>query len=397
MKSIRNYFSRFVNRIAIRLRKTAFAVLERISLSPGENKLLVVRLDAIGDYILFRNELPELKRSKRFENHKITLLGNILWKELSEHTDKQFVDEFIWVNPKKLFSQEEYPFEQLKLLTRLKLKRFSVVLHPVHSRMLETDIFLSKIKTPQLIGSRGDETNYKAGEKSKADALYSELIDVPDHSNFEFFRNAHFISKLTGNPIEQFKLRLDLNTKPESNKFIIIISPGAGHAVRRWPIDQFGEVCRQLGSIYQSAFFYICGTGDEKELGEHILAKTNKENIRNMCGKLTLLQYAELIKEASLVISNESSSVHFAAALDTPAVCISNGNMFGRFNPYPPEVSRNIKTIYSDDSFLNTALFAANVERTRIRSVEDISLVTAEKVTEAAVRLLQDKIKADSK
>lgn len=394
MKSIGNYFNQFVSRIAFRFRKETHAILRSFSLPSRGKKLLVVKLDAIGDYILFRNALTELKKSKRFGEHKITLLGNSLWKELAENLDNEVIDEFIWIDPKILLNQSEFTSAQLKLLTKLKLRRFTVILHPVHSRMLDIDHFLSSIKAFSLIGSSGDETNYKLGEKSKGDQLYTELIEVPDHSTFEFYRNAHFISKLTGITPDSFRLKIDLNTTLKSN-ISIIISPGAGHLSRRWPIEKFVDVILQLNSAYRSAFFYICGSGADKELGDRILTLTMKENIQNMCGKLSLMQYADLVNQASLVISNESSSIHLAAALNTSAICVSNGNMFGRFNPYPFELRNNVQTIYSSESFLDPEQFNSNVERTRIRSTDDISKIPAEKVIEAAITFLQQKTKSN--
>ena len=39
--------------------------------------LLLIRLDAIGDYILFRNFIEELKKDEKYKHYSITLLGNI--------------------------------------------------------------------------------------------------------------------------------------------------------------------------------------------------------------------------------------------------------------------------------------------------------------------------------
>lgn len=378
-----------MRRISLRFKKEVNTILTKVSLPPIGNRLLVVRLDAIGDYILFRNSLQEIKKSKRFNEHKITLLGNSLWKDLAERLDSGTVDEFIWIDPGQLIHQPEFSVYHLKLIIKLKLKRFSVIIHPVHSRILKIDKFIAAIKTPVSIGSRGDETNYQLNEKATGDSLYTELIEVPDHANFEFYRNAHFVSKLTEIAPDALKLQINLNIKPKKTNSIII-SPGAGHLSRRWPVEKFAEVILKLNSAYPSAFFYICGSGSDKDLGDAILKQTMQENIQNICGQLTLIQYAELVNQARLVISNESSSIHLAAALDTPAICISNGNMFGRFNPYPANMGKNIQTIYSSDSFLKPNLFEINVERTRIRSTDDISNALTAKVVEAAHEILQN-------
>ncbi|MDW8465862.1 MAG: hypothetical protein RML35_06685 [Chloroherpetonaceae bacterium] len=60
--------------------------------------LLILRLDEIGDYVLFRNFLKEIRESERFKDYKITLCGNAAWKDLAEAFDKESVDEFIWIS-----------------------------------------------------------------------------------------------------------------------------------------------------------------------------------------------------------------------------------------------------------------------------------------------------------
>ncbi len=53
------------------------------------NTLLLIKLDSIGDYILFRNFLSFIRKNHKFSNHRITLIGNIIWKDLSETFDNE--------------------------------------------------------------------------------------------------------------------------------------------------------------------------------------------------------------------------------------------------------------------------------------------------------------------
>ena len=67
------------------------------------------------------------------------------------------------------------------------------------------------------------------------------------------------------------------------------------------------------------------------------------------CGRTTLQEFAGVIAEAQLVVTNDSSTVHLAAALDRPAVAILGGGHFGRFLPYPEAAgaaSRHIHAVY---------------------------------------------------
>src|ERR1700734_1406368 len=61
-------------------------------------KLLILRLDDIGDYLLFRNQLRTYRASDRWKGHRITLLGNNSWRPIFEAFDSHAVDDVIWVD-----------------------------------------------------------------------------------------------------------------------------------------------------------------------------------------------------------------------------------------------------------------------------------------------------------
>jgi len=92
---INYYYTRIVKRL--------YSLLETIWLKRPlifikKRTLLILRLDSIGDYILFRNFIPYLKTSEKYKNYKITLCGYLWWKELSENLDAKYISEFIWVD-----------------------------------------------------------------------------------------------------------------------------------------------------------------------------------------------------------------------------------------------------------------------------------------------------------
>ena len=51
-----------------------------------DKTLLLIRLDDIGDYLLFRNQLRMYKRSPRWQKHVVTLLGNVSWEPRPSRT-----------------------------------------------------------------------------------------------------------------------------------------------------------------------------------------------------------------------------------------------------------------------------------------------------------------------
>ena len=79
--------------------------------------------------------------------------------------------------------------------------------------------------------------------------------------------------------------------------------------------------------------------------------------------------------------------MHFAAAVGTPFICISNGNHFGRFNPYPKEMHIKCKYIYPDD-IENNLNHLDYLEKYRYDSNLDIDSISPIKIIKALPELL---------
>ena len=71
--------------------------------------------------------------------------------------------------------------------------------------------------------------------------------------------------------------------------------------------------------------------------------------------------------------------MHFAAAVGTPFICISNGNHFGRFNPYPKEMNINCRYFYPEDVEKNLDDLKY-LEKYRFDSDLDINSISPNKI-----------------
>ena len=91
---------------AIFIKFVIFSIIDFLAISKAPRvytkTLLLVRIDSIGDYVLFRNFIGIIKKSEKYKDYKITLCGNIAWKELAETFDREFISDFVWIDSKKL-------------------------------------------------------------------------------------------------------------------------------------------------------------------------------------------------------------------------------------------------------------------------------------------------------
>ncbi len=89
---------------------------------------------------------------------------------------------------------------------------------------------------------------------------------------------------------------------------------------RRWPRRGFIQLGRSL--LAKHAFdLVLVGTARERPYVERVEAELNSpDRVHNLCGLTDLPQLASLLRDAAMVISNDSGPVHLASSLDVPVV-----------------------------------------------------------------------------
>ena len=312
------------------------------------NTLLLVRLDAIGDYVLFRNFIEVLNKSNKYKDYKITLCGNITWKDLAENYDKNFIDNFIWVDRRKFTRNPIYRFRILRFISQY---GFEIAIQPTYSRgFFYGDAVIRASGAKERIGSECDLSNITNWQKMISDKYYTILVPTTEESIFEFFRDKEFFEYILEEKIKlnrpNFKINREAVKIPIYNPYTVIF-PGAGDKFRRWQSYKFAEVADYIYQEYRGNIV-IAGSKSDRILAEDIKKKTKNANIINLSGKITLTQLVNLIKNAKMLISNDTCAVHIAAAVGTKTVSISTGFHFGRFDPYPKEIFNKIIYVYPD-------------------------------------------------
>jgi ADP-heptose:LPS heptosyltransferase len=367
-----------LRKIKLKILSIVYNQIKYIKLPISSKRLLIVRLDAIGDYILFRNFIYEIKKSKKYSEYSFSLLGNISFKDLAEFFEKDIIDKFYFINIQDIngiLSSNLY--QRLKLIFKFKIKRFDILINPVHSRLLSFDLFFKELGAKEMIASTGDLVRFSSVEQYNVSSkVYSSLIKVPDEQNFEYYRNQVFCNNLLGTHV---KVDIILNIPDTTYKYLtkptIIIVPGAGANFRRWNPKNFSIFVDNIMRAYNNIFqFIILGPLNEKNLASEVIQYSEyPEYIIDYTGKTNLVEMVYLIKEAEFLISNETSAVHIAASVKTPTVCISNGNHFGRFNPYPKDVFQYITTVYPSNIFYDSSKRQKLISMTRIKSEININ------------------------
>lgn len=348
-----------------------------------KNTMLVTRLDSIGDYILFRNFLNVLKQSVKYKNYLITLCGNISWKDLAESFDSDVVHDFIWINRKNFYSNLIYKY---KILKNIYKRGFDVAIDSAYSReVLYSDVIIKASKANIKIGSKGSLDKHAFWKRRFfSDSFYDLIIDQTEDILFEFLRNREFFEKVIEQNISMIKPQLNLSgykcniDLPE--KYIVIF-PGSNDIKRRWNISNYAEICRYLIAEY-SVSIVIPIAANEKIMAEEIKKKVNSDKVIDLSGKTDLSELAKIIADCVLVISNDTSAVHIAAAVDRKFLCISSGLYYGRFLPYPKSVFSKGEYVFPEGVRKNLENEELNLDKNLINAEFNINKISVEQVKE---------------
>lgn len=314
----------------------------------GNAGLVVVKLDGIGDYILFRNFLKLVKQSKKYSACEVTLVGNVKFKDLAEEMDSAYVDHFIWVDRDKIFHNLGFNRDMTALIKALSRNCFDALLYATYSRSFLEEVFVVKSINARIKATMdGDATNTTAAIKKIYDRSYDQLVEIDAKTVFEFDRNRDFFEAITG---ETFKLdkpffdgRLPANII-KSRKYVVLF-PGASNVVRQWSPANFARIAEHISKKYGHEIV-VAGSKADQVLARQIQALAPKVTIHDIAGKTTLAALASVIKSAELLISNDTSAVHVGACVGTETVFFLIGNNeFGRFGPYPPRF-KNMHALY---------------------------------------------------
>ena len=79
------------------IRETSATPLPHRTAGGAARRILLVKLDAIGDYLLFRETLRFLRNSPAYREAHITFLGNPVWRDLALAYDADCADEWLWL------------------------------------------------------------------------------------------------------------------------------------------------------------------------------------------------------------------------------------------------------------------------------------------------------------
>lgn len=304
-------------------------------------RILVTRTDRLGDLVLSTPVFEALRG--RFPDAFLACLTFLEHRAVVEKNPH--LDEVILYDKK---GQEKGWWGNLRFAGRLREKHFDLVLHLHPTNRMHLVSWLAGI--PVRIGYR----------KKMSWALTYSLEDRKSEGlKHEAEYNFDLLKILGVDPPASLKPYFPLWGKDRTSlRFFlrrlgfrweepyVVLNPSASCPSKIWPADRFAQLAHCLGEKYQVQIALI-GSRQDRPVAEKVVgtglkpAPTTKYRITNLAGKLSIGMLGWLLKNAQLLISNDSGPVHVARSVGTPVISIFGRNLAGlspcRWGPLGPE------------------------------------------------------------
>lgn len=286
--------------------------------------VIVVRVDAIGDFILWRDSLDAYR--KMLEGKRSLLICADLVRPLAE---QEGVFSDIWsFNRKKFEFDFSYFRKQLRYLRQLSADS---VIYPNWERHRMGDLMVHAIQAPVKIGMAGKEKRYI--ESRYYDRQYTTRVPNPETTS-ELLAIEWFTRKVVSADY-RYGARPLIPAEPQQiDGRYAVFALSASDSRRVWSAEHFAEVIDTIPDSYR---IVLAGAGKE-DIGRAEVIQNrarNKNRIVNLINRTSLTELVSVIAHSQFVIGNDSAAVHIAAATRVPSVCILPGAHYNRFVPYP--------------------------------------------------------------
>jgi ADP-heptose:LPS heptosyltransferase len=282
-------------------------------------KILVIRFSSIGDIVLTTPVIRALKTQTKAEIHFLTKEKyNVILAE------NPYIDKIHLL--KENFSET---------LTELRRENFDFIVD------LHKNLRSFRIKQ----GLRKPSASFPKANPQKWLMVNFKINKLPEnHIVDRYFEAARSLNvNNDGKGLDYFipeKDFVELKDFPllKKQKFIAFVI-GGRHNTKIFPPDKAAAVINRLNYPV-----VLIGAKEDESRARQIKESCTHDRVLNACGKLNLNQSASLIRQAGLVITNDTGLMHIAAAFKKPVISIW-GNTIPEFGMYPYEPGEEYKVV----------------------------------------------------
>lgn len=309
------------------------------------NRLLIVRLDAIGDAILWSGALEPLRAA-----YRDTTIGVVCRPEVAPlYASCSVVDDVLVVDPRAL---RESDTARDEAAARLSGWRADTLLHPIRSREAITESLIACVWAGERLALASDTANATAEAIAMFDAGYTRVIPSPASDVHELERHGDVLRGLGLTP-GRLRPRVWLTDEDRASADAAMGEHGLDprrtltlFANGRWGYKHYPRWSEAVAAGCDGTLIEaVALMGDAKaadvngRLADELRERSPGLRCVDLSGTLGLRASIAVIERCAACVGTDTFAGHAAVAVGTPSAVILGGGHFGRFQPYDASTS----------------------------------------------------------
>ncbi|MFA7074690.1 MAG: glycosyltransferase family 9 protein, partial [Endomicrobiaceae bacterium] len=355
-------------------------------------KNIVILADAgIGDFIWATSALSLIRDYDK--NIKIILVTSSKYVQLID--ESLHINEVITTNNKYHVSKNKFIRLFYKFCWSIKNypKLYNVdacLLLDISSFFTITAKYLYRIKN--IIGP--DNFSFGYDIKNKTSKYYTKIVKMPKDNDKTAFIMRYQILVRSIFPTYNLSIPKLPDTSNLSNKIIQLIGNTKKYKIalctqssvlwRTWNIKYFQKFIEKFDKFTDATYFIVGNSKQEEKNAIYLQNNLKNTDIRNICGKTTLLELKEFFKNIDLLISVDTGAAHIASVLNIPIISLHGASLPENSSPVSYKTIPLCSYRYCSPCTLNTIL--NNFICKKQKCMDDI---TPELVFKTAVKILK--------
>lgn len=272
------------------------------------SKILIIQTASIGDVVLATPVIEKL--AEFFPDCQIDFLA------------KKGIEPILFNNPGLhnvlVWDKSADKYKNLRLLISL-----------IRSKKYDAVVNLQRFASSGLITALSGAKVKLGFNKNPFSIFFTKRVPHKisadsKQSQHEVSRNLEVISSITDNsknfPLKLYPSQTDF-AKVSQFKTVkyISVAPTSLWFTKQFPFEKWVEFISQ---IEKHLVVYFLGAKSDYAFCEKIIKDSGHQKALNLCGKLSFLESAALMKDAAMNFVNDSAPQHFASAMNAPLTTI---------------------------------------------------------------------------
>ncbi len=146
--------------------------------------------------------------------------------------------------------------------------------------------------------------------------------EPPEHHAHRYLRLAAFCGAETDDASLFEMPAKDEATEAGAVEYLGICAGAEYGQAKRWPMERFAAVVKSLAPSRPGAEWVFFGAPNEAAMGEELSRMLQGVRHTNLVGKTSLSELIDRLRRCRLLLTNDTGTMHLAAALGVPTVSI---------------------------------------------------------------------------